>query len=215
MDTRRTVILVNGVLPDYEAARRLFRDDDRIIAADGGTRHAFELGMNPHLVIGDLDSLGPEDKARLESGGTQFVAHPRGKDETDLELALRQALATDCRSILLLGALGGRLDQTLSNLALMTAPALSGIEIRIDDGCEAAWFVRSRTEVRGRSGEIVSLIPWGGPVEGAVTDGLRWKLDGETLYPHEARGISNELVVDNASIRIESGLLLVIHRRTF
>ncbi len=52
----RCIIFANGTLPDLDSARRLIRPDDFILAADGGTRHALDLGLTPSIIIGDLDS---------------------------------------------------------------------------------------------------------------------------------------------------------------
>jgi thiamine pyrophosphokinase len=222
MPESRLVIFANGLLPDPDAARRLTRPGDTLVAADGGTRHALELGLVPAVVIGDLDSLQPEDRIRLDEAATRLVAHPRDKDETDLELALRYAVENRFRSILVVGAIGGRLDQTLCNLALLTAPWLAELEVRLDDGLEEAWFVRgcrvapSRGDsrgIRGEAGEVVSLLPWGADATGVTTQGLRWPLSSETLSAHQSRGISNELLGATASLVLESGLLLVVHRR--
>ena len=65
----------------------------------------------------------------------------------------------------------------------------------------------------GDPGDIISLIPWGVEVAGVTTNGLRWPLKDETLFPSNTRGISNELVAASATIQIRSGLLLVIQRR--
>jgi len=209
----RTVIFANGCLPSLEAARALLRPDDTIVAADGGARHLLAMGLLPHLLVGDLDSLDAASLAQMEAASVEIRRYPTDKDETDLELALRHALEGGADSILIVGALGGRLDQTLANLSLLTDPAFEGLDLRLDDGAEEAFFCRRQAEVRGRSGEVVSLIPWGGPVEGVVTEGLQWKLSGETLYPHQSRGVSNVLAGNMASVRINSGLLLVVHGR--
>jgi thiamine pyrophosphokinase len=52
----------------------------------------------------------------------EIQQHSRDKDETDLELALHYACTSGYREILVVGALGGRLDQTLGNLSLLTNP---------------------------------------------------------------------------------------------
>jgi thiamine pyrophosphokinase len=222
-DTKRAIIFVNGHLPDLEAARRLIRPDDFLIAADGGTRHALALGLLPSIVIGDLDSVTADDRRRLEGSGVEIRQYPPDKNETDLELALRIALEAGYSSILVLAALGGRLDQTLSNLALLTDPSLAEVDVRLDDGIEEAFFVRTQAKasprgasrrVEGCPGDTVSLIPWGGLAEGVTTDGLRWPLRGETLHPDKTRGISNEMLAEIATISLKSGLLLVIHCHT-
>lgn len=209
----RTLIFANGVLPNLEAARRLIQSDDYIICADGGARHALALGLRPDLVVGDLDSLDDRDRQAAERGGAQFVRYPTDKNETDLELALRHALERSPDTILIVAALGDRLDQTLGNLSLLSDPSLAVLDVRFDDGLEEAFFCHTRSEIRGSSGDIVSLIPWGTPVEGIHTEGLKWPLHDETLHPEKTRGISNEMTGEHAGVRIASGVLLIVHRR--
>jgi thiamine pyrophosphokinase len=153
------------------------------------------------------------DQQWLDKQGVEFKQFPRDKDETDLELALHYAIETGHREILVVGALGGRLDQTLGNLSLLTGPEFDALDVRTDDGVEEAFFTRIRCEIRGRPGDIVSLIPWGGEVSGISTEGLLWPLRNETLFPDKTRGISNEMSHEIASIILKSGLLLVIHHR--
>jgi thiamine pyrophosphokinase len=217
----RTLIFINGIIPDPstgsgrrpDLVRRLIHPGDLLLAADGGTRHLRSLGLVPAAIIGDLDSLTDDDRRWTVEKGVRLIEYPRDKNETDLELALAYAVAQGSTEILLVGALGGRLDQTLGNLALLTDPRLSTFDVRLDDGVEEAWFVRRSSIIRGEPGDIISLLPWGRSVTGATTDGLRWSLHGETLYPDKTRGISNEMLNKSASVSIESGLLLLIHRR--
>lgn len=207
----RCIIFANGTLPETDSARALLRSDDFILAADGGTRHALDMGLKPSVIIGDLDSV-TFDVESLTKAGTVIIQHPRDKDKTDLELALEYAIDHGHHEIVILAALGGRLDQTLGNLSLLTNNEYSALDIRLDDGVEEVFFVRDQAGIRGQSGELVSLIPWGGEVHGIHTLGLRWPLTNETLYPHKTRGISNEMTGNTASITIGYGILLVIHR---
>ena len=209
----RAVLFVNGHIPNLEPVLRLTRPGDTFLAADGGTRHALALGMVPSVVIGDLDSLTDDERLKLDTVGTEIRLYPRDKNETDFELALHYAVEAGYREILIVAALGDRLDQTLGNLALLTDPRLSMFDVRLDDGLEEAFFVRSSSQVRGAAGDIVSLIPWGGEVAGIATDGLRWPLLDETLHSYQTRGISNELLGEAASVSLKSGLLLIVHRR--
>lgn len=209
--SKRALIFINGDLPDLDAARRILEPDAFMIAVDGGTRHLLALGLLPSVVIGDLDSLDPAHLLTLEKNHVEIIQHPKDKDETDLELALNYALDLGYRNIRLVAALGGRLDHTLGNLSLLTKPSLAGLDLRIDDGVEEAFFVRRQAQIHGRAGETVSLLPWNGDVTGIQTEGLRWPLRHETLKAHKTRGISNEMVSDLAKISIDSGLLLCIH----
>ncbi|MDL1910163.1 thiamine diphosphokinase [Chloroflexi bacterium CFX6] len=211
----RILIFANGELPDLDKARALLREDDFILCADGGTRHALALGLTPNLVIGDMDSTQKSQWRELEKAGVSIELFPPDKNETDLELAIHRALELEPKQILILAALGGRLDQTLANIALLADPRLSTFDLRLDDGMEEILFCREQVKVEGRSGDIVSLLPWSAPVHGIQTNGLKWTLNDETLYPEKTRGVSNEMISDIASIQIKSGLLLIIHRRQF
>jgi thiamine pyrophosphokinase len=209
----RLIIFANGSVPNLESAHLLIKPGDILYAADGGTRHALALGLLPSVIIGDLDSLALDQQHWLTAQGVEIRQYPRDKDYTDLELALHSAIEAGYREICIMGALGGRLDQTLGNISLLTSAEFAGLDIRIDDGLEEAFFTRNRCEIHGRPGDIVSLIPWGGKVNGISTDGLRWPLHNEELFPEKTRGISNEILSEVATIEVISGLLLCIHRR--
>ena len=209
----RIVIFANGDLPNLKKARATLRPDDFILCADGGTRHALALGLMPNLVLGDLDSLDKDDLQWLRNTGIEIELFPGDKNEIDLELALIRALDMHPSQIRIVAALGGRFDQTLANIVLLTNPQLAGLDVRFDDGVEEIFFCRDQAQVHGGGRDLVSLIPWGSPVHGIQTQGLKWPLDNETLYPDKTRGVSNEMLSDSASIQIKSGLLLIVHRR--
>lgn len=209
----RVIIFANGELPDLEKARLLLHSDDYIICADGGTRHTLALGLKPNLVLGDMDSIERYQLEGLQSAGVALELFPGDKNETDLELAIHHAVELDPEQLLVIGGLGGRLDQMFGNIALLSSNQLTTLDARLDDGVEEIFFCRGQAQVHGRSGDIVSLIPWGDPVFGIQTQNLKWALQNETLYPDKTRGLSNEMINDVASIKIDSGLLLIAHQR--
>lgn len=213
MFVKRIIIFANGELPNKEKAHALLGENDFIIAADGGTRHVLALGRTPNVLIGDLDSITKEDRGKMEQVGVEIIQHPHDKNEIDLELAIQHALTLNPEQIIIIAALGGRLDQTLGNISLLSDTRPATFDLRLDDGIEEVFFCRSESNIKGASGDIVSLIPWQGGVTGILTTGLKWILQNETLYPHKTRGISNEMTDNIATIQIKSGLLLIVHRR--
>jgi thiamine pyrophosphokinase len=208
----RAVIFANGILPNPAAAGRLLLKDDFIIAADGGLRNALSLGAVPRLLIGDLDSISSGELEEAQKAGVEILRFPPEKDETDLELAVRYAVENRYQAVRILGALGGRLDQTLGNIALL-ADTPPEVDIRLDDGLEEVLLINSRAEIEGGPGDLISLIPWGMPAEGVATKGLRYPLRGETLRPHKTRGISNELLGWRATVILSKGTLIAVHSR--
>ncbi|MBC7223964.1 MAG: thiamine diphosphokinase [Anaerolineae bacterium] len=208
----KALILANGQLSHPDQVRSLAREADLLLAADGGTRHARTLGLRPHLVVGDLDSLSDSDLQALRASGTTLLQYPAAKDETDLELALVQAVQRGADDILVCTALGGRTDQTLANVLLLALQELVGRRCAIVEGPEAVFLIRGEVEVAGEPGDVFSLIPIGGDCHDIWTEGLEYPLAGGSLYLARARGISNVLIAPRARVRVGRGTLLAVHR---
>lgn len=210
----RAVIFANGVFTDRRQARDLLRADDTIIAVDGGTRHAWESGVDPDLVIGDLDSLSREERERLRASGAEVSSYSPEKDRTDLELALLQAASEGMQEIVILAAIGGRLDQTIANLLLLTLPDLRDCQVSIVHDGQVVFVIRDEGLIEGHPGDTVSLIPLGGDAVGVTSQGLEWSLEDDTLHFGPARGVSNVLEEEQASVRVRQGLLLCVVTHT-
>lgn len=204
-------LVLNGPWAFPERLLALLAKADVIIAADGGANRLAEHGLHPHILVGDMDSVSPALLEVLERQGCRIARFRREKDETDGELALLEAVALGARRITILGALGGRIDHTLANIALLTMPALEGIDVSAYDGLSWVSLVRREAEVHGHAGDLISLIPWGGDVHGITTEGLAYPLYDEPLYAGAARGVSNVLLGECARITVREGQLLLIH----
>ncbi|MBW4438181.1 MAG: thiamine diphosphokinase [Pleurocapsa minor GSE-CHR-MK-17-07R] len=209
------LVFANGDFNDGPMVRRVLDHlpgDYRVIAADGGARHALALGMHIDAVVGDMDSIAPEVLVSLEINGAEIHRYSREKDETDLELALAVAASEEAGRIVVIGAIGSRLDQTLSNVYLLALPALAGIPVRLVSGNQRAWLLQPGTHIiHGEAGDTVSLLPLGGDAGDIHTDGLYYPLRGETLRFGPARGVSNVMLADTATVRLATGMLMVVH----
>ncbi len=214
MAENKVWIFANGMLPDNTSLKAMIHSGDWLVAVDGGYRLMKAMGLNPELVIGDLDSLTEVELAEIQAAKIPVQRFPVDKDEIDLELAINAALDRGKQPLRIAGALGGRLDQLSANLALLVRPDLAGLDVRLEDGETEAWIIRKEGSVTGKPGELVSLLPVGGPAYGVTTEGLQYPLHDETLYPYRTRGISNVLVGTEARVRITDGFLLCIHIRS-
>jgi len=211
---QRVVVIANGVPPSRAVVKHWLTPGARLVCADGGARAALALGLTPHTVVGDFDSLDESHQAPLQELGSRLLVYPKDKDWTDLELALKLAVEEGAAEIVLLGALGGRIDQALANIFLLLLPELHNVPTRIVDESQELFVARERAEVAGQPGESVSLIPLGGDVQGIVTEGLHYPLHDETLAVGPARGVSNVMTGKMARVTLRAGCLLVIHART-
>jgi thiamine pyrophosphokinase len=137
------------------------------------------------------------------------------KDATDLELALALAAARDPGRIVVAGSAEGRLDHLVGGLMVLAAPSwagvdASGIAIEAYLGPHRVTVIRRRTVLTGAPGELLSLVPAGGPVRGIRTAGLLYPLRDETLPFGASRGISNEFTAAEAVVTVRDGTLLAI-----
>jgi len=208
----RAVLFINGEVAQPQSLRNIFEIGDTLVSVDGGMRHLKALDLLPQIVIGDMDSIDAESLSALEQGGTEILRYPAEKDQTDFELALDILAERGFNEILVIGALGGRVDQALANIWLLAERSQPGFSISFDDGCEQVFLIQNKLTLKGQKGDQVSLIPYQSPVQGITTEGLEYPLNNETLFPEKTRGLSNVLIGEQAQISIKSGRLLCIHR---
>lgn len=204
----RAIIVANGDLQTNPRLQRIWQEAELRIAADGGARHArLQLERAPHVVIGDMDSLDGETRAWLEANNVEMLQYPRAKDETDLELAILLARERGATETLILGASGGRADQWLANVMLLTRSP----NVKLTDATTEMWMGTGNEQIEGHAGDVISLIPLDPTVTGITTTGLEYPLRGETLERGSTRGISNVMLGERAGVRWNAGTLLLVH----
>ncbi|MDQ6672119.1 MAG: thiamine diphosphokinase [Chloroflexota bacterium] len=183
--------------------------DPYVIAADGGAGTALAFGFQPHVVVGDLDSIGAPDLAALRQRGVPIETHPRDKDATDGQLAVERALSFQPACLLLLGFLGGpRLDQALASIFLLARLGTPAVLLDEHNECRLLFSGAEHTW-SPEAHEVVSLLPLSADVNGVRTFGLRWPLDGERLLFAHTRGVSNAPSGSQVRVSIEQGQLLL------
>lgn len=180
-----------------------------LIAVDGGVNHCHAMNLEPDLILGDLDSADPSSLAQFPQ--VPIKKYPRDKDQTDLELALRLAFHPNVEEIAIFGALGGRTDQTVGNLVLLSR--YHG-KIFIESESERLFVIKDQAEIATQPGQVISLIPLNGPVFGITTSGLKWTLKNGKL-DRDFIGISNEALGSKVSISVQQGDLLCIINNIF
>jgi thiamine pyrophosphokinase len=210
------LILADGAVP---AAAQLDRawpgwsdGIDRVVAADGGARHAAALGVRIDRWVGDGDSLGAAGLAELRAAGVPIELAPVDKDESDTELAIGVAVAAAAGRVTILGALGGaRVDHSLANVWLLAHPGLEGrATCLLDAAARIRLLSAGSHDLGGRVGDLVSLFPFGGDAAGLTTQGLRFGLSDDRLRLGSTRGLSNVRDAGEASLTVGMGRVLVV-----
>jgi thiamine pyrophosphokinase len=209
----RVVIILAGGDPVDARVRDRLPSDAYVIAADSGLHLAAALGVHVDRVVGDFDSADPATVGAAEAAGAAIERHPAAKDATDLELAFDAALEHGAGLVVVAGGAGGRLDHFLANVALLASPRLAAVDIEMltnDGRVRVLRGGRGPVALGGVPGDLLSLIPVGGPALGITTTGLEYPLHGEALPLGTSRGVSNVIVETTATVELADGALLVV-----
>jgi thiamine pyrophosphokinase len=207
----RCIILANGEYGEIEAYRKVFRIGDTILCADGGANYAYELGLKPDCIIGDLDSIKPEVKKYFETCQVDFHKYSPRKDFTDMQLVLSTALELGADEIVLLGTLGGRLDHTLANLYSGIDLVRKGIKLSHYAPECCIHIINQDTIIEGHPGDIVSVLTLTDEAQGVSEVGFEYTPADPCMENSKPYAISNVLVGQRGIVGVQSGILAVFH----
>lgn len=189
----------------------VFRYDENslIIAADAGYKFLTEIGITPHIVVGDFDSLGyTPDHPETE-------VHPPVKDDTDMMLAVEKGIELGCDEFYIYGATGGRIAHTLGNLQVLKFIAEKGLSGYIFDSDTVITAVQNSSLVFDENASgYISLLPFGSESAGVTLKGLKYELDACNLPCDRPLGISNEFTGKSAKITVYSGAVVAVWENT-
>ena len=196
--------IIFGALP-IDHIPEIPAEGDLVIAADKGYENALSLGITPDIVVGDLDSLGS-----VPDTGNVIRLNVR-KNDTDLEHAVGVALERGCDDFIVYGAVGGKLDHTLGNIAVAEQVALKGGRIVFYGGDSSFTVIRNteyRLPIRG-SGRV-SVLSLSEISRGVTICGLSYEADDIDLPRATTLGVSNAFVGKLARISVKDGTLLIV-----
>lgn len=184
--------------------------DDLVIAADGGYRALLGLGVIPHILLGDFDSLGgvPAD---LPSS-VKVIHFPTKKDDTDTGIALETGYQMGYRAFALYGCGGGRLDHLFANMQSMCRYQKLGAAMRLTDADYDLFALHNGTlALPPRPADtLVSVFCNGDTAEGVSLAGLQYPLNNATLTCDYPLGVSNHYASGNATASVKNGTLWVM-----
>lgn len=209
-DFIKILIIGGGKFVERELALELIENADIVIAADGAGEYLYKLNILPDILIGDFDTLDENILDYFRKENINIYEFSPVKDKSDLELAIDLAIKYDAEEINIIGALGSRMDHSLSNVMLLFYILEKGINVKIIDDKNEIIPIRDEVTIKKGKYEYVSLLPILGDLEGVELIGFEYEVSNLKLKPTSTHGISNKFRKDKAKIKIKSGKGLVI-----
>ena len=205
----RALVLAGSDITVTAALLTLAQSAALIVAADSGLRHAHSLGVTPTLLVGDFDSITPEILARHPDLPREV--HPPEKDALDLELALEHATRAGATELIIAGALGGRLDQSLAAILITARLKQQGTGVYLHSGDSQAHILTPgetlelELPVRQRF-SVLSLA------EASVIsiENARYPLNHHRLEFGVGLGVSNEVTAPPLRLTLTEGLVVLL-----
>ena len=205
----KVLIVLGGDAPGVELLKNCVSEADFSIAADRGLEAFDAAGLEPDMLIGDMDSVSPEVLTRYESRLSEDRLNCI-KNDTDCEYALNLAIEKGAAEIILLGALGGRLDHALANLMMVVRAARRGVWAEIRAEGVRIIRVNGSYTLAGAKGSTISLLPLG-TARGVTIQGCYYLIRDYTLESDSSLGMSNVVTADEAVISVREGDLMLFH----
>lgn len=199
------ITLVGGGPVSPSLFRMAIQRAPRIVAADGGADRCLAHGVEPEVVIGDMDSVSADARTRL--GEARF--HPIAEqDSTDFDKVLR---SVDAPFMIGVGFLGARVDHTLAVFNVLAQRPevclLLGAQDVVFQAPVGRWIT-----LQMRAGERFSLFPMMSVT--GQSKGLDWPIGGLTLSPGGQTSTSNRVTRGDVQVQADGPGLLVIVPRT-
>ena len=178
---------------------------DLVIAADAGYLTAQKMGITPDILLGDFDTLGVENIP----DGIECMRVPAEKNDTDTQLAVSTAIERGAKEIVIVGGVSGRLDHTLSTLAVLESlweRKNDRIYATLTDGKNRVRFLRNSGTILPRSQyRYFSLIAADELVKGVTLEGCKYPLKNGRISRRHQWAVSNEITGNCALIEISRG----------
>lgn len=194
------VILANGEYPTHELPLALLREAKFVICCDGAANEYIARGHTPDVIIGDGDSLSPENKIRFAG----IIHHIADQETNDQTKAVQFLQAKDFRRIAIVGATGKREDHTLGNVSLLIDYMKSGMEVRTYTDYGVFIPAEGTHTFASHPKQQVSIINFG--AKGLRGEGLFYPLSD---FSNWWQGTLNESAADEFTIHCAEGAYLV------
>ncbi|HEL1573754.1 thiamine diphosphokinase [Streptococcus suis] len=188
---------------------------DLYVGVDAGSLRLLDHSLPLNWAIGDFDSVTPEELGRIKDLAERCLQAPAEKDDTDLELALKEIFkAYPQAQVRIYGALGGRMDHMMSNLFLPAEPDLAAFMEQIEL-VDSQNIIRFRPAGRHRLSPIagmkyISFMP--SDQSRLTIRRAKYPLDASNYFFKKCYS-SNEFIDRDIDIQLDQGYVVLIYSK--
>ena len=205
----RGLVTAGGDLVSPEIFKEEYGKVDYKIAVDSGMKFFLKNNCRPDIVIGDFDSISKEGKDFIKENKIPIKEYSAKKDWTDLELGIEYLINKGCQSITILGGTGTRFDHSLANIFMLARYYQKGIQLILRNDFNRIQVTDNLVTIPKKY-KYLSILPIFS--EGAVVtlQGVAYPAKETKLIFGSTRGVSNEIIEEQATISVLDGLVYIV-----
>ena len=196
------VIVANGDFPSHKIPLLILQDANTIICCDGAVNHLVKNGMEPHYILGDMDSIDDSLKNKYKE---RVIELPE-QDQNDLRKTIEWVEDKGVKKTIILGATGKRDDHSLANIfTLLQYPSKLEMTIYTDHGIFSVVQVEKKFD--SFAGQKISLFSTNPNIE-VTSNNLKYSLNNKKLTNLYC-GSLNESLDESFTLTLSHGRILV------
>lgn len=195
------VILANGEYPTHPLPLRTLAEASFVVCCDGAANEYISRGHTPDIIIGDGDSLSPENKERF----ADIIRHNPDQETNDQTKAVQYLQQKGYKRIAIIGATGKREDHTLGNISLLIDYMNDGMKVRTITDYGVFIPCRNTQTFASTPGQQVSILNFG--AKGLQGEELVYPLSDFTNW---WQGTLNEATGNRFSIQCTGDYLVFL-----
>ncbi|MCR5203039.1 MAG: thiamine diphosphokinase [Lachnospiraceae bacterium] len=213
----KDILILSGGAYNLKFCSEYLKDKDfsYVICADRGLDAADSLGIKPDLIMGDFDSVNKGVLSKYKKNGAKILSFPSEKDESDSELSFMEAVKLKPRSVTVLGATGKRMDHLLCNINTLNIFLEAGIKAYMVDEYSILSLIKGEEKLYKNKlfGRYISFIPFTDVVRNVTLTGFKYNVSSFDMYRATSRGLSNEMMEEEACISFDEGIMMMLISR--
>ncbi|MFZ1321780.1 MAG: thiamine diphosphokinase [Ignavibacteria bacterium] len=205
----KNLLFLNGDIP-FHVYHKLYKSTQNcIIAADGGANQLPENGIDPDVIIGDLDSVSLKVLKYYKKLNKEIIKLSE-QETTDFEKAINFCISKKIKKLNVFGAVSERPDHTLNNFSILKRYYKS-IDVTLYSNEFEICFIDRYTDFKYKKNSTVSLMPFPKAIS-IITEGLKYKLFEEDLILGKREGSLNVSNAEKVKISFRKGDLLLFKK---